>query len=135
MLNFVTDLDRERDHHTRGTTPVVAPSVRVTTTVRRAPGGRTDLLSDPASWDAAQLRDYLVRRITEIHGPFPREAVKETAIVRGFLARWGEMAGPIAVHVMETRSGMWNNAPVGIGRFCKASDDYFARPVAERLRA
>lgn len=126
MINFDTELDR-------GVTTVEVPRATVTVTTRPSER-RTHVLSEPSSWSPEQLRDYVVAQIQKHHGPFPRDAVRETSIFRGFVNRWGGDAGRIARVAFEEFGGMWRNAPVGINRFCKNSDPYFAEPILERLK-
>lgn len=126
MINFDTDLDR-------GTVTVTAPTVDVVVTTRRPSAGRTHLVSSEVAWTWEQLRDYVISRIEAIHGPFPRDPMKEASIFRSFVSRWPEKAGGIAKFAFEECDGMWHNAPIQVTRFCKGSDPYFAAPIAERL--
>lgn len=115
----------------------VIPTVIETVTVRRAPrkaeASRTFVGTGPGTWDADQLLGYVATKIQQIHGPFPRDPRKETGIMRSFLSRWGEQAGPIAQYAFEVAGGMWRNSPISITRFCKNSDPYFADVIAKRL--
>jgi hypothetical protein len=113
----------------------MVPVIHEQVTIRRPESRVTDVCKDPAIWSWEDLRNYVVRSIETIHGPFPREAPKENAIFRSFVDRWGRQAGPIARFVFEDCQGMWRGAPVRVTRFCKASDSYFAAPIAERLQA
>ncbi|WP_428957802.1 hypothetical protein [Streptomyces sp. cg35] len=125
------------------TTPA-APSAfahlleRETSTVGRVtvPQASTDLLDAPAQWTWQQLRDYVLRSIADRHGPQPpTDPAREASIFKSFHGRWGAQAGPIARFAFEQQDGYWNSAPVTATRFCKASDQYFAAPIAERLTA
>lgn len=94
----------------------------------------TDLLDAPTDWSWEQLRDYVMRSIAERHGPQPRrEAHQVNSIFKGFAARWGNQAGPIARFAFEQQDGFWRDAPVDIRRFTKGNDAYFAGPISERL--
>lgn len=122
------------------TTPTVnvvteAPVVTETATGRPLPSaiGTTDLAVSEESWGWEQLRDYVVRKIEEAHGPFPRDFKKEHAIFKSFTARWGDKASAIARHAFEVNNGFWRNAPIGVNRFTKGCDPYFAEIIAERL--
>lgn len=126
MINFETELDRS----TTGKLVTQVPTVVDTVTTRRPTASRTHLTSRSSTWDWQQLRDYVVGRIEAIHGPFPRDAVKEASIFKGFLTRWGAQAGPIAEFAFEQVNGMWKGSPVGITRFCKNSDAFFAAEIA-----
>ncbi|WP_133169171.1 hypothetical protein [Streptomyces sp. MH60] len=96
----------------------------------------TDLLDAPADWSWEQLRDYVMRAVAERHGPQPRhESAKVNSIFKSFASRWARQAGPIARFAFEQQDGFWRSAPVDIRRFTKGNDDYFARPIAERLGA
>jgi len=109
---------------------VVAPR----TIVRVVPNqSRQDLIQDMGTpgWDG--LRDYVVNQIESRFGGFPRDAVKEKAIFSSFLTRFGDRAMPIARSAFEVHEGMWMGAPIGVNRFCRGSDKYFANPIAERL--
>lgn len=96
----------------------------------------TDLLDHSADWSWEQLRDYVLRAVTERHGPQPQaDPAKQAAIFKGFHARWGTKAGAIARFAFEQQDGYWRSAPITPTRFCRGSDPYFAQPIAERLTA
>jgi hypothetical protein len=102
-----------------------------TTTVSLA---ATDLLDAPEDWSWEQLRDYVLRAVTQRHGPQPtRDPAQINSIFRSFVARWGAQAGPIARFAFEQQDGFWNSAPVTVTRFTKGCDNYFAEPIADRL--
>lgn len=113
-----------------GVHPVHTPAaVRVTMAA-------TDLLDAPMDWSWEQLRDYVMRSIVERHGPQPRrEQHQIDSIFKAFAARWGNRAGSIARFAFEPhqQDGFWRDAPVGIERFTRGNDRYFAGPIAERL--
>ncbi len=107
--------------------PATAPAVRVAMAA-------TDLLDSPMDWSWEQLRDYVMRSIAERHGPQPRrEQHTINSIFKSFANRWGSQAGLIARFAFEQQDGFWRSAPVSIERFTKGNDEYFARPIAERL--
>lgn len=117
-----------------GTVCTVVPMVR--SRVSSQPTSRTAYLAKPAEkWDWKDLRDYVVDKVLQMHpGLLPkRNEAKEFGIFSAFAGRWGEQAGPIAVFAFETQPqcGMWMNAPIGIQRFCKASDQYFAQVIVD----
>lgn len=128
---------------TSAPTPAPQPSQAVTTTapaivqqVTVTPNvPRSDLLSpDTQRWGWEEFRDYVVAKITETFGPFPRDARKEHAIFRRFFSEYGSDAIAIVDYAFgPICGGMWRGAPISINRFCKASDDYFAKAILERL--
>lgn len=125
------------------TTTVVRPNVPApqarplsTQAAVRVTMASTDLLDAPMDWSWEQLRDYVMRSILERHGPQPRRETHQiNSIFKSFAARWGNQAGPIARFAFEQQDGYWRSAPVDIRRFTKGNDDYFARPIAERIGA
>lgn len=110
------------------TTPVVQETVRVTPVA-----GASYLLKADSEWSWEDIRDYAMSQIEQYHGPQVRNAVKESAIFRSFAARHGDKAVGIVRFAFEQQRGMWQRAPIGVNRFCKASDVYFANVIAERL--
>ena len=115
----------------------VIPEVTETVTVRAVPRKieqrRTFVGTEANDWDADQLLGYVASKIEQLHGPFPRDPRKETGIMRSFLGRWGEQAGPSARYAFEVAHGMWRNAPIGITRFCRGCDPSFAEVIAKKL--
>jgi hypothetical protein len=111
----------------------VAPVLAQTVSVRRPETRTSDLGVDSTEWGWQQLRDYVVRSIEAVHGPFPRDAAKEASIFKSFASRWGALAGPIAEAAFSVFNGRWKGSPVSVTRFCKASDEYFAREIADCL--
>lgn len=95
---------------------------------------RTHRLVPVASWDWRAMRDYVMARIEDRQGAVVRDGIKESAIFKSFLNRWGDRAEPIARYLLEDCAGYWNNQPVSLISFCKGSDPYVANLVAERLR-
>jgi hypothetical protein len=136
VLNFSTPLDAPV---IKAPTPPPAveavPVITERVTIRRPETRVTDVGKDPGTWTWEDLRNYVVRSIEKIHGPFPRDSVKEKAIFSGFLSRWEDQAGRIAQFAFDSCDGMWRGAPIAVQRFCKASDPYFAIPIVERLTA
>jgi hypothetical protein len=110
--------------------PVATQAVTVTPVASR---GRSYLTSDPMEWSPEQLRDYVISEIEARFGVRGRDPIRETAIFKRFVKTWGELAGPIAKFAFEVRDGWWQNAPISINRFCRQSDSYFARPIAEQV--
>lgn len=109
------------------TVPQVVEEVRVVRRPSEAP--RSDLLVPTDDWGWEELRDYVVARIEEIHGAFPRDFRKETGIFKRFMSTYGQAAPLIAQYVFEVKDGRWKGAPVSVNRFCKASDPFFAEPI------
>jgi hypothetical protein len=107
------------------------PEVAVHTQVRIA----STVTIDPAEKDRwSELRDYVVEKMEEIHGPFPRDAKQESGIFKSFIGRWGfDNAMAIARCAFEVHGGMWYNSPVRVQRFCKGSDPYFSVQIAGLL--
>lgn len=93
----------------------------------------THLLADAESWGWEQLRDFVLAEIEKRHGPQVRNPLKEKAIFAGFLKRWGADAVTIATAAFEVYDGMWANAPITMTRFCKGSDEFFARRILYRI--
>lgn len=95
------------------------------------------LLKPDHEWAWSDLRDYVIANICEVSGrPVPRDVAKEKAIFAGFLARYQEFAGTIARHAFEgPDGGWWRGAVIGVNRFCKGSDPYFADVIVGRLVA
>ena len=128
MLNFPSTLDVPVS-----TSTITVPVIQERVTIRRPETRVTDVGKSAATWTWEDLRNYVVRSIEAIHGPFPRNPIKEKAIFSSFLSRWGTQAGPIAKFAFEECEGRWRGAPVSVTRFCKGSDEFFAAPIAERL--
>jgi hypothetical protein len=110
---------------------VVGESVRVHQLA--PPPVASQLLTERPAWSWQQLRDYVVGKIFELHGPDPRNDKKELGIFKAFADRWGADAPDIARYAMEVMGGFWKNAPVSVNRFCKGSDPYFAKPILDHL--
>lgn len=104
---------------------VIRPQATRTTT-------HVAIAAEDWGWD--QLRDYVVTEIEKVRGVFPRNTITEKSIFVGFLNRWGADAPRIARYAFEVAGGYWRNAPISVNRFCKNSDEYFAKPIAEHLR-
>lgn len=94
---------------------------------------QTHLVSSPSS-DWRPLRDYIMARIEDLHGPQVRDGAKESGIVKSFIRRWEDLAEPIARFLLEDRQGYWEGRQVLLISFCRGADPFVARPVAERLR-
>lgn len=122
MINFDTILDTPVLEEVEITVPVVATAVSVTP---------VSVPPSAVSWE--EVRDYAIEQITRTSGPIPRNSKSENTIFRSFVDRWGALAMPITRHVFEQCDGLWMNAPVGVHRFHKTSDAYFAQRVAQQL--
>lgn len=135
MLNFDTDLDKA------GVASQVSTSQKVrvteTTTIRRPLNTvhTYEAKAGDEAWDWEALRDYVVDKIEFFHGGFPRDFLKEKAIFSRFAKEFGTDAVRIARFVFEgpAADGRWAGAPVSINRFCKGSDEFFARPILEKI--
>lgn len=140
MLDFAPDLTSTTP--IRKTTPTVlveqpTPVVQQQVTLSRPTGVATSYLMKPdAEWGWADLRDYVIHEIEQRHGPQLRDTKKETGIFKGFMSRWGEQSIAIARAAFgPAHNGMWRGAPIAVQRFCKGSDPYFAKVLADRLSA
>lgn len=144
MIEFIFDddlVDEEPVTPVTRVAPVreVAPVKRVTSvapaatsTVRTGRTGRTFLTKPPEKWTWSELRDYVISKITERDGsPGPRneDGNVEFGVFSRFAREFGEQAGPIAKFAFETCEGYWKGSPVGVKRFMKGSDDFFAREI------
>lgn len=110
----------------------VTPTIRET--VRATPvASAAYLMKADEDWTAEDLRDYVMTQVERFHGPQLRNVMKETAIFKSFLSRYGAKAAPIARFSFEVQRGIWHRAPITATRFCKGSDEYFANVIAERL--
>lgn len=137
MINFMSELDKSfatPDALQSSSQIQVAPVVTQSVTIRRPETRATHVSAQSSAWTWENLRDYVVSRIEATSGPFPRDPLKEKGVFSGFVTRWGVLAGPIAEFAFETMEGRWKGSPVSVNRFCKASDPYFAKEIAERLR-
>lgn len=110
--------------------PVVEETVTIKPILR--PQNNLPAMPKPNAWK--ELRDYVVGRIEEIHGPFPRDTKKETTIFMAFMARWVDQAMAIAEYAFEHEGGFWKGSPVSINRFHRTSDSYFAEPIAHLIK-
>lgn len=111
----------------------VVPLAVQTVGTRRPETRMSDVGKDSATWTWENLRDYVVRQIEEKHGPFPRDAIREKATFSGFVNRWGAMSGLIAETAFDVFDGRWKGAPISVNRFCKGSDEFFAKEIVARL--
>lgn len=136
LMNFDTELDAPGVNRV-----VVRREVPTISTVTTTIDPRVvNLLQREDDWDWRGMRDYVYDQIVSIHGNFPKmEPFREKSIFDGFLKRWPTEAFPrvtpprIARYAFEVEGGWWLGAPVMYTRFCKASDGYFAVPIAEKL--
>lgn len=115
----------------------VSQEVHVVETVeviQRPSEVRTDLLTPESSWGWEEVRDYVVAQIEARTGTFPRDARKEASIFQRFCRQFGPDAPAIARFAFEVADGRWKGAPIGINRFCKASDSWFADPILARIK-
>jgi len=93
--------------------------------------GRQHVIDSGEEWDWRALRDYVVRRSVEVHGPFPNNPGKEASIFRAFISRWGpERSQAIARIAFDVYGGFWRGAPIRVERFAKGSDPFFAEVLA-----
>ena len=144
MLNFATDWGQPpatepestptQTQTVRDNAPTVTESVTLTpATPTRKPGLPQTGPETPPTQDWEPLRDYVLERITALHGSFPREVRQENTIFMGFYDRWRSLAMPIATHAFEQAGGWWLGAPISVARFAKSSDGVFAHEIAKLL--
>lgn len=134
LMNFDTELDR------LGVTSVKVEVPKITTSTATVDRRVINLMQEQEAWDWRGMRDYVHDQIVRIHGNFPpMQAFQEKAIFDSFLKRWPNedftavAAAQIARYAFEVEGGWWLGAPIGYQRFCKASDGYFAVPIARKL--
>jgi len=128
LINFEDDADV--------VSPKIIPNhVTVTATISVVPvfeTAKSHLIKEEWAW--SDLRDYVVGQIEQLHGPFPRNPIKEAAIFKSFISRWPR-AQEIAKCAFEVHKGYWSGAPISVNRFCLSSDSYFGRPIMDSLEA
>jgi len=111
-----------------------APMATEAEPTRVSPDAVAHVLKPSDEWGWADLRDYVMREMERVHGPQVRDSIKERAIFGSFIKRHGVVdAVAIAQYAFGFSEGMWSNAPISVNRFCKASDQYFADPIKQRL--
>jgi len=85
-------------------------------------------------WDWEDMRNFCMSEMERYHGPQVRNPIKEKSIFGSFVSRHGSAnSAAIARFAFGFCKGMWNSAPISINRFCKASDQYFADQIKQRL--
>jgi hypothetical protein len=116
-------------------TAVVPPATPATPVARPVGRDSSAHIGKPESeWDWHDLRDYAMVEMERCHGPQVRDAAKERSIFGAFIKRHGPTdSAAIVRYAFGFCKGMWNNAPISVNRFCKASDQYFAEPIKQRL--
>ena len=132
MLDFGLGLDtKPLIIAVESTVPVVQETVRV---VPVASQSVAFVMKPEDGWGWSDLRDFVIREIEKRHGPQVRDLMKEAGIFKSFMTRWPDQSVAIAkVAFGPVNDGMWQNAPISVNRFCKASDQYFSARIAERL--
>lgn len=94
---------------------------------------KTHVLKPCDQWGADEIREYVIGEIESRFGAFPRDPRKEHSIFNSFTTRFGDKAPLIARASFEVFEGWWNNAPISINRFCKASDPYFGDVILDKI--
>jgi hypothetical protein len=130
LRNFDTDLDQVRVQQEHRATTQIVETVEV---LPRPQVARTDLTKPETQWGWEEMRDYVVTNIEQRFGPFPHDSLKEASIFKAFLGRHGDKAPAIARHAFEVCDGRWAGAPIGVTRFCRNSDPFFAEVIVNRL--
>lgn len=118
------------------TTVAPGTQVGITESVRVTPvgtAGQSFLLKPDGDWTAKDLQAYVVAKIEERFGPFPRDLVKEAAIFGSFMTRFEANAPLIARYAFETEKGMWAGAPVRVHRFTRGNDAFFSNVIMKLL--
>lgn len=133
MQHFDSVIDVPGANRTR----TIQPHVTVTETVKvtqKPIESRGFTLRDAAAWDWSDLRDYVVTQIESKFGPQPRDSKKEYGIFNRFIKTYGgEKAAAIARYAFEVEGGWWMSAPIGVNRFTRGCDPYFAEVILGRL--
>jgi hypothetical protein len=136
LMNFDNEIDLPKKSAVVVTTvvPEIVSTVSVSP-VRDVMPSSTHLLT--SNWDWRQLRDYVITEIEKRFGVQPRlQATREASIFKSFLTRFPDgLAVRIAQFAFDVEDGWWSGAPIAVTRFCVASDEFFARPIVERLGA
>jgi hypothetical protein len=122
------------------TGPVVTQDTQVqvtsTATAAKSFPSSAYLLKKAADWTWQDLRDYVIMAITEKFDAPQRDLLKEAAIFKGFISRYGTVdAVLIATCAFEINGGVWRHAPITITRFTKNNDPYFADVLLARWNA
>lgn len=114
-----------------------APAV-VTQEVTTSRTGTTEssfLLKPAGQWTWQDLRDYVITQAEKRFGPQVRDPKKEAGIFKGFIARHGiEDAVTVAMAAFEVFEGTWRSAPIGVTRFTRGNDPFFADIILARLK-
>lgn len=136
LLDFESEIDTHPETRIRVTTrtPQVVERIRVVADRPRTDAPRTEFMfKEGARWSWEDLRDYVTTEIEKRFGKFPRNHT-ETGIFKSFIKRFPDgRAERIARYAFEMQNGRWRGAPIGIQRFCIASDPYFADKIEEYL--
>jgi len=105
-----------------------------TVSVRSVPSAsRLHLLTEAERWEWQHLRDFVVAEIQARRGAQTYDPTKLVGIFKSFAKRWGSDAGPISRYIFDVCDGFWLGKAVTVNSWCKATDPYFAKPIAERL--
>jgi hypothetical protein len=110
---------------------VTTPEPPIAPALTGIPEFHVPALGSSLGWE--KLRDYVIEKILDVHGPFPRDNRRENTIFMGFYGRWEDLSLPIARHAFEVTGGDWLGAPVSVARFEKSSDIVFAQRIAGLL--
>lgn len=114
-----------------------APAVvtQEVTTSRTGTAESSFLLKPAAQWTWSDLRDYVITEAEKRFGPQVRDPKKEAGIFKGFIGRYGiQDAVMIAMTAFEVYQGTWRSAPIGVTRFTKGNDPFFADVILGRLK-
>lgn len=134
LFNEALELEESTPARPRRVT-AAAPVARATVTTRPRVASAGHLSRPPESWTWSDVRDYVVAKIIELHGQFPRNEGKEFGIFSSFYGRYEGDSARIARYAMEgqPQPGFWLGAPISINRFTKNSDPSFGDVILARL--
>lgn len=112
--------------------------VEITQTVTTAQLGSAEatyLLKPSEQWSWGDLRDYVITEAEKRSGAQIRNVAKEAGIFKGFISRYGIIdAVMVAMAAFEIYEGVWYSAPIGVSRFTKGNDPYFADVILQRMK-
>jgi hypothetical protein len=132
MIDF-GELSAQRAQQKRQQAPaVVTQQVAVSTTTSAE---ASYLLKQADQWTWEDLRNYIVTEYQKRFGAMIRNPAKEAGILKAFIGRHGIADAVLtAKAAFEIYEGTWRSAPIGIERFTKNNDPYFAEVILARVK-